>query len=945
MYKFIIFIFLSYFLFAQDFYKNRVTVKFKADTPELISSQKKKEINLIKDIIGTYEVTYFVNESILNQIDKKYLQENSFSNNINPLRQIFVLKYNNKFNPETIADKIENLTFIDYAEPQYIHKIFDFPNDLDYGRLYHIPQVKADSAWSITDSNNKIIIGVVDTGVDYLHDDLSPNIYINIMEYGLDSNGIEKSSNGIDDDGNGFIDDWRGWDFAASDSLDADNDPAPGNKHGTHVAGISAAVINNLNGVAGVANNALIMPVKIGKDDPNSRSTYNSYDGLLYAALSGADIINCSWGSQSKSEAEAEIVKEALTYGPVIVAAAGNDGADTEFFPASYDGILSVAAVDSSDKKAWWSNYNYSVDVSAPGVDIFSTIPNSIYQEMSGTSMASPVVAGVAAMVKANYPYYSYHQIIERIIATTDNIDSINSFQRTKLGTGRVNAYKAIRNENIKSVYVKEIIKIESEKDNEYNLGEIIDIQLSLINYLNDIDNLVIKAFHKDFQSDKLLSTFTHGSFNQFESILTDKFSITLPDEAGFNEKYEIIFKFFDGNRHLSTAGDYLIINPSYKTFDNNNISVTVSSQGNIGYNDYPENQQGIGFKYLGSSSLTYEGALLIAADTNKISNIARGSYQLGNNMDFSIINAMNKEQIDDTLFGQTVFKDDFLDSTDVGVEVIKSVYQYNQNNLNDVIFVIYDIINKSGEYQDSLFTGIYFDWDIGISGRDNKIWYDEINQIGICKNINNDTLPVIGVKMLSDYKVNFFAIDNDGSTESNPGVYDGFTYKEKWKTLSSGIGRKESNSTDASMVIGAGPLTVLPDDTVRISYAIFANNNETDLINNVKNTLSNLPESINFNGNYSSIPQKDLIYNIYPNPTFDFNLTIEFEIKDKSQLSIDLYDLNGKKINNIFHSKEILKGHYFKNINLQNLAEGVYFISFKTDRTEKSEKIIIHQK
>ncbi len=932
---------------ANDYYDKKVVIKIKNNTSVLrdLSDSKKNEV--FDNIFKEYQIEYYTDDKLLGEVDKKYNRNAAFRNSLiesNPLRRIFIISYEQNFDPRIISDKIKTYDFVEYAEPLFRHNFVDYPNDLDYDRLYHIPQVKADSAWTLTDTAKKVILGVVDTGVDYLHDDLFQNIYINMGEIGTDEDGNPKESNGIDDDGNGFADDWRGWDFASGDSLGQDNDPAPGSNHGTHVAGTAAAVINNLKGVAGVADNALILPVKIGPDAPSSRSTVNSYDGILYAAIAGADVINCSWGSSNFSDAENDIIKEAMDYGSIIVAASGNDRTDGAFYPAAYDGVISVAAVDSTDKIAWFSNYHYSVDVSAPGVDIFSTVPNSVYQRMSGTSMASPVAAGVVCMLRGVYPDLSPVEISERLKATADNIDTLNPAYAGKIGTGRVNAYRAVAELSPKNVYVENIVIDETVKDNEFSKGEEINITLELKNYLSDIDNLGIGIYHQFGGARILKDTVNYGYFPNNEEIEISDITLNLPEDSPYNFKFNLVFEFYEYDNFINSAGTGLIMNNSYKTFDGNKLTVTAASQGNLCYNDFPANAQGEGFRYESSNNLSYEGALMIARDTFLVSNVARGSAQSAKNRAFDLVENMTKFEEINMQTGSAAMEDDPEDTTEVGVKVITHVTQPVDSRLEDVIFVSYDIINLHNIYKDSIFAGLYFDWDIGPDVHNNKIYYDYETQSGICINTESDTVPLTGMKIISDNPINFFAIDNDGNTDDNPGVYDGFTYREKWQTLSGGIKRDESNITDASVVMSAGPLTLLPEDTTRVTFALFAGESENHLkqISELIDDYSG--EFINADGDFISEPKDNLIELIYPNPNPGNQLNIKYKIESETEVSMDIIDISGKRIERIIDDKHHFKGTYILNYKPGNIADGTYFVRLKTNNHSTYDKFIFQK-
>jgi len=288
--------------------------------------------------------------------------------------------------------------------------------------------IDAPIAWNTT-TGSDVVVAVVDTGVYYTHEDLADNIW---------TNSGEIAGNGIDDDGNGYIDDIRGWNFCSGT-----NNPIDDNGHGTHCAGIIAAVGYNGVGVTGVNWKAKIMPLKF-LDSSGSGYTSDAISAILYANTMGAKVISNSWGGSGVSRA----LKDAIdASSAVVVCAAGNDADNidtTPLYPASYNSsnIIAVAATDYNDKLASFSNYGpKSVDIAAPGVTIRSTYKNNQYAYLSGTSMATPFVSGVAALVSATNSSLSNAEIKEKIMS---NVDAISSLSGKVTSNGRLNAANAV---------------------------------------------------------------------------------------------------------------------------------------------------------------------------------------------------------------------------------------------------------------------------------------------------------------------------------------------------------------------------------------------------------------------------------------------------------------------------------------------------------------------
>jgi subtilisin family serine protease len=351
---------------------------------------------------------------------------------------------------ERRARALRRESAVEYAEPDYIASINLVPNDPYFGStgswgqayddLYGIKKVQAPAAWDTT-TGAGVVVAVVDTGFDFTHPDRGA----------VWTNPGEIPGNGIDDDGNGYVDDVHGWDFTGTAQAGSDNDPTDEHGHGTHVAGTIAGAGNNGLGVIGVAWQAQIMPVR-GLDADGSGESGGLALALMYAAANGADVISNSWGCQCYSQAIADAVSYAQNLGAVVVAAAGNSSADVSFStPASLPGVIAVASLGPTDVPSYFSNYGSRIDVAAPGEDILSlraagttmgTAVGTLYTRASGTSMATPHVSGVAALVLSQHPEYSNDQVRQVLRMSATDVDAPGFDIYT--GYGLVNAQAAL---------------------------------------------------------------------------------------------------------------------------------------------------------------------------------------------------------------------------------------------------------------------------------------------------------------------------------------------------------------------------------------------------------------------------------------------------------------------------------------------------------------------
>lgn len=332
---------------------------------------------------------------------------------------------------------------VDYVEPDYpINAIPQnpaaiIPDDPYFSKQWFHSTLNSLEAWSVNDGSDEIVAAVVDTGVDYTHPDLTDNMWVNKQEV----------LNGRDDDGNGYIDDIHGWNFAANN-----NDPRSTAKspHGSHVAGLIGARGNNHVGVVGVAPKVKMMALKF-MDDSGAGITSNAVKAIDYAIQKKVFLINNSWGSNRYSRTLSDAITRAAKVGILFFAAAGNGNKGVGYnidaipwYPASYPqwNVFSIAATTSGDKLTEFSNFSKTkVDVAAPGYAMYSTVSGTSYQMMSGTSMATPVVSGLAVLVKAANPDLNPAQILNIIRESSDKVPALQDKVRSG---GRVDSYNAV---------------------------------------------------------------------------------------------------------------------------------------------------------------------------------------------------------------------------------------------------------------------------------------------------------------------------------------------------------------------------------------------------------------------------------------------------------------------------------------------------------------------
>lgn len=360
------------------------------------------------------------------------------------LDSIYRVVFPNIAQVNALITALDALPYVEFAEKNPIVQRFETPNDLQ-SQQWALDKIEAELGWNYTTGNSNVLVAVLDDAIAIDHEDLTGNIYTNTAE----ANGLTL----FDDDLNGKTDDVNGYDVA-----DGDNNPRPpanasgngdGFTHGTHVAGIVSASTNNGVGIAAIGYNTKILPVKIGRD--SDAALIGAADGIYYAMRTGADIMNLSWGTPTDAATLRSLIVQASASGMVIVAAAGNDGDQTVHYPAGYPQVISVGATDENDQKASFSNFGSTVSLMAPGTNIYSTLPegNNTYGNKNGTSMATPLVAGLAALVKAQFPSFNPSQVFDRMVQGCDDVSAQNPGMNGMLGAGRINAFQTLGNVGI----------------------------------------------------------------------------------------------------------------------------------------------------------------------------------------------------------------------------------------------------------------------------------------------------------------------------------------------------------------------------------------------------------------------------------------------------------------------------------------------------------------
>ncbi len=482
-------------VFGDDYIPGRLSVRFH-DHPEILRTGQ--------EVLLGWKDLDEINASVAGLESIRHTSLNPYRGGLPDISLNYLLEFDDSVDMEKMAQLYEASGLVEYAEPDYLRPLYRMPDDPLIDNQWYLNPLDAEEAWDelpATPDNPDMIVAIIDSGVDWNHPDLIDILWHNPDEDldgdqvvpGGSTPGEAAERNSIDDGSNGYVDDFYGWDWVVTsgcaggeDCSTPDNDPMDFNGHGTHCSGIAVGDTDNGTGTASVVWNGRLMSLRAGyqASDGNGYVIQSAAaNAVQYAIDNGAKIISMSFGGSNTVRTYATL---AYNSGLLCFHAAGNDNVDNDDGLDRASGMISVAATNSGDCKADFSNYGDWVDISAPGTAIFAPIFNNNYTNLQGTSMACPLAASVAALIWNHNPDYSNLDVRAQLLATCDDIYHLNCNQEfaedRELGAGRVNARKAILNIRETTIEIAEAQVTDDSGDGRFMPGEGLAIGLEVCN-------------------------------------------------------------------------------------------------------------------------------------------------------------------------------------------------------------------------------------------------------------------------------------------------------------------------------------------------------------------------------------------------------------------------------------------------------------------------------
>ncbi len=751
----------------------------------------------------------------------------------------FTVWYTEDEVPEVMAQRLlEKYPILEIATPFFAAQPLGPPNDPYYPQQEMLQVIRAEEAWEQFSGDTTVVIGIADSGVFQEHEDLEPSLWINRGEI---------PNNYVDDDGNGYVDDWRGCNFTWRED-GSDPNRTFGNGHGTAVAGIAGATVNNGKGIAGVANQCRIFPMKTMPGGSNF--IIYGYDAILYSAMMGFAVVNCSWGSSAASVIEESIVNYATARGTAVVAGAGNHGTDDPFYPAAFPAVLGVGVCTVNDGVTDASAYGPHVPIFTPAQGAWTTKNNGGYGTFGATSGATPVASAAVALARAKNPALTAEQALtfvrQCVVDITDKNTRIAPYVARRLDLYQVVTRDPFAAPGLR--YLRHSFQSpDGAEPRQFALGDTMVLTVVMRNDLGPSNWLLatLELFQNQGSleliraEDSVVNVQSGDTLRfRFRMILRNTqgqpviFRLTFEDDAGQYLDYHFL-KFTPTTAPLRT----------YTTFDNAVVRFSMADRGAIGFASLSPSHRtgGVGFQIAPWGNILFEAGIFATSGGKVVSSVRGIQSSLDN--DFRPLKGFVPPD------EHTSIIEDDRAATPIGIQVTQTVLLPPRTG---IVALRVTVKNVSGQTLPHLAVGYFFDWDIGPFGDANRIvlrndllrTLQVSGALGIAWRDGDFPVAVTGVLIEDGQgRPQFAGFNNNQNAAGTPfGTYDGFTNAEKIQALTSDTTLQYSGAGDIACVTGVYFDTPIADGEERHFILLFgAVPTEAELTAHLQRTLAAL--------------------------------------------------------------------------------------------------------
>jgi len=760
---------------------------------------------------------------------------NAYGQKLVDLSLIYNITYSGTLDIRKFIAELNSLGAIEYAQPRMIAQPMLTPNDDSLSLQWFLTKIGAQLAWDLDTGDTNIIIGIVDGGTHFGHQDLGQNVAYNYND----------PIDGIDNDNDGFIDNFRGWDVGQGDNYPQFFGGPLNSAHGVAMCGASCGSTNNDRGTAGVGYKTRYMPIKMVH---NPNGWIAGYEGLVYGADHNCKILNASWGGGTAGPYEQDVVNYVtINQGVLMFASAGNSNNTNLVYPAAYENVVAVGGTQQNDTKSGNSSYYEQVDIVSPGQGIFE--PYDVgYANGNGTSEASAITSGAAGVVMSYYNTLQPVQIGAIMKQSAYRLDTIlgNAAYLNKQGSGRLDLFNALTYTQKPYLYFTSRTFTDNN-DDVLMIGDTVELAGNMLNFLDTSSSSLIAVITDNSPYVTWLdSNVSLGVVNtmSFTNISAQPFKFIIQPGAPQNQSVLMKVVYYDGADTLNIQYLSFIINRNYYHVEINKLQTSVTTTGRIGFSDN-RTLNGLGYRFAGAENNLLgiywnPMGLWMSKDNTSVSDQTLSAGPLGpccnfpNDADLVVQNniIVNHNSLVADIEVTSQYNDNGAGINALGIDVKQKLYGWS-DTINDQFLILeYQFHNNNGVAIGDWYTGIFADFDMPDSVLWNVVantaFFDTVSQTAITNHIAPRYF--VGYKILSPINNQRYYANNSDGSGSTQNVYDGFSSVEKFNLMNPSVPSNISAITDVSQYLGVKFDSITPYGCAMMHIALLIGTSLQDI-------------------------------------------------------------------------------------------------------------------